>query len=114
MSFMNEMRVASMALAAYLVISAEAMSMKSTRKLLIRKGRYNRAINSRARWLSTPTTTRSGDMKSLIAAPSFRNSGFEATANGTSQPRACNSSSITALIRADVPTGTVLFVTSSV
>jgi len=31
MSFMNEMRVASMALAAYLVISAEEMSMNSTR-----------------------------------------------------------------------------------
>ena len=39
MSFMNEMRVASMALAAYLVISAEGMSMNSTRKLLIRNGR---------------------------------------------------------------------------
>ena len=39
MSFMKEMRVASMALAAYLVISADAMSMKRTRKLLIRKGR---------------------------------------------------------------------------
>ena len=39
MSFMNEMRVASMALAAYLVISAEAMSMNSTRKLFIRNGR---------------------------------------------------------------------------
>jgi len=38
MSFMNEMRVASMALAAYLVISAEGMSMKMTRKLLMRKG----------------------------------------------------------------------------
>ena len=38
-SFMNEMRVASMALAAYLVISAEAMSMMSTRKLLIISGR---------------------------------------------------------------------------
>ena len=38
-SFMNEMRVASMALAAYLVISAEGMSMNSTRKLVIRNGR---------------------------------------------------------------------------
>ena len=39
MSFMKEMRVASIALAAYLVISAEGMSMNITRKLLIRKGR---------------------------------------------------------------------------
>src|SRR3972149_4606372 len=33
----------------------------------------------RARSDSTPTTTRSGRMKSLIAAPSRRNSGLEAT-----------------------------------
>ena len=32
---------------------------------------------------STPTTTLSGDMKSLMAAPSFRNSGLEATSKGT-------------------------------
>ncbi len=53
-------------------------------------------------------------MKSLMAAPSFKNSGFAATSNGTSQPRRCNSSSITALIFCAVPTGTVLFVTRSV
>ena len=37
-SFMNEIRVASMALAAYFVISAEGISMKITRKLLMRNG----------------------------------------------------------------------------
>lgn len=36
---MNEMRVASIELAAYLVISADAMSMNITRKLLSRNGR---------------------------------------------------------------------------
>ena len=113
-SFMNEMRVASMALAAYLVISAEGMSMNSTRKLLIRNGRYRRVISLRARSLSTPTTTRSGDMKSLMAAPSFRNSGFEATSNGILQPRLSISSRITALTFCAVPTGTVLLVTSTV
>ena len=111
-SFMNEMRVASMALAAYLVISAEGMSMNSTRKLLIRNGRYRRVISARS--LSMPTTTRSGDMKSLMAAPSFRNSGFEATSNGILQPRLSISSRITALTFCAVPTGTVLLVTSTV
>ena len=38
MSFMKEMRVASMELAAYLIISAEGMSVKITRKLLSMKG----------------------------------------------------------------------------
>ncbi len=37
-SFMKLMRVASIELAAYLVISAEGMSMNMTRKLLMRKG----------------------------------------------------------------------------
>jgi len=71
-------------------------------------------MSVRARSLSTPTTTRSGDMKSLMAAPSLRNSGFEATSNSTSQPRRPSSSRMTALILRAVPTGTVLLVTSSV
>ena len=41
MSFMKLMRVASMLFAAYLVISAEVTSMKITRKLFSRKGRYS-------------------------------------------------------------------------
>lgn len=51
-------------------------------------------------------------MKSFIAAPSFRNSGFDATSNGTSTPRRFSSSRMAALILWEVPTGTVLFVTS--
>ena len=91
MSFMKLMRVASMLFAAYLVISAEVTSMKITRKLFSRKGRYSRLISSFARSLSTPTTTRSGLMKSLMALPSFRNSGLEATSNSTSAPRRASS-----------------------
>ncbi len=53
-------------------------------------------------------------MKSLTAAPSFRNSGFEATSNGILQPRLSISSRITALTFCAVPTGTVLLVTSTV
>ena len=38
MSFMKEIRVANIELAAYFVISALGMSMKITRKLLMRNG----------------------------------------------------------------------------
>ena len=52
---------------------------------------------------STPTTTRSGRMKSLIAEPSRRNSGFETTSKAASGRR---SRMIRAISR-PVPTGTV-------
>ena len=64
-----------------------------------------------ARSLSMPTTTRSGDMKSLIAAPSLRNSGFEATSKSICSPRLVSSSLMTALTFFAVPTGTVDLVT---
>jgi hypothetical protein len=57
---------------------------------------------------------RSGFMKSSIAAPSFRNSGFDATANGTCTPRAASSSPIVDCTRSAVPTGTVDLSTTSV
>jgi hypothetical protein len=60
-----------------------------------------------ARSSSAPITTRSGRMKSSTAAPSFRNSGFDTTANGVSTPRARSSSLTTARTRSAVPTGTV-------
>ena len=85
------MRVANMALAAYLVISAEATSIKITRKLFNKKGRYKRDKTSFAFSESTPTTTLSGVIKSLIASPSLRNSGLEATSNEISTPRLSNS-----------------------
>ena len=113
MSFMKLMRVASMELAAYLVISAEGISMKITRKLFSRKGRYSLLIRFLARSDSTPTTTRSGVMKSLMAFPSFRNSGLLATSNSMSAPRLRSSSSMAAFTFLAVPTGTVLLVTTS-
>lgn len=39
--------------------------------------------------LSVPTTTLSGVMKSLIAAPSFKNSGLDATSNSIFSPLLC-------------------------
>ena len=110
---MKEMRVANMELAAYFIISADGMSVKMTRKLLSMNGAYSRVIRSRARWLSTPTTTRSGDMKSFTAAPSLRNSGLEATSNSRSRPRRSSSSRMAALTLRAVPTGTVLLVTTT-
>ena len=58
-----------------------------------------------ARVLSAPITTRSGFMKSSIAAPSFMNSGFDTTSKGCFVPAA-----ISARMRAYVPIGTVLLV----
>ena len=113
MSFIKLIRVASIEFAAYLVISAEGISMKITRKLFNKNGLYNLDINFSARADSTPTTTRSGLMKSLIAFPSFRNSGLEATSKSILTPLLSNSSWITARTFGAVPTGTVLFVTTN-
>ena len=104
---MNEIRVASMALAVYFVSSAETLSMNSILSFVIMKGRYSSVMRSRARALSTPMITRSGVMKSLTAWPSLRNSGFETISNGISTPRACNSSLMALPTPAVVPTGTV-------
>src|SRR3569833_2214683 len=105
-SFMNEMRVASIEFAAYLVSSAERRSITSMRSLVRVNGAYRLRRLSMARLSSAPTITRSGFMKSLTASPSFRNSGFDATAN---------SCLVRAFMRASilspVPTGTVDFVT---
>ena len=92
MSFIKLIRVASMELAAYLIISAEGISVKITRKLFNIIGRYRRVIISLAFSDSTPMTTRSGLIKSLMAAPSFKNSGLLATSNGIDTPLLSNSS----------------------
>jgi hypothetical protein len=65
---------------------------------------------SRARSALTPMTTRSGRMKSLIADPSRRNSGFEATSNSASG----RASRMILVTSAPVPTGTVDLVTTTV
>ena len=82
-SFMKLILVASIAFAAYFVSSAERTSMTIMRSRLRVNGSYSDLSSSAVRGLSVPTTTRSGFMKSLIAAPSFRNSGFETTSNST-------------------------------
>ena len=57
-----------------------------------------------------PITTRSGRMKSVIAAPSRRNSGLETTAASISG----RASRRIASTRSPVPTGTVDLVTTTV
>ena len=107
-SFMNEMRVASMALAAYLVSSAERVSMTSRRSWLRWNGAYTARIMAIARSSSAPITTRSGFMKSSTAAPSLRNSGLETTAKGSVARRAVRARRRwSARTRSAVPTGTV-------
>ena len=103
---MNEMRVASIELAAYFVSSAERRSITSMRSVVRVNGAYSARSVSIARLSSAPMTTRSGFMKSLTASPSLRNSGFDATANS------CFACFLTiASILSPVPTGTVDLVT---
>jgi hypothetical protein len=59
-----------------------------------------------------PMTTRSGFMKSVIAAPSLRNSGLETTSYSTRAPRSRKVCSICARTLSAVPTGTVDLVTT--
>ena len=77
---MKLMRVASIALAAYLVNSALRKSITSSRSRLRMYGEYSARINNTARSSSAPMMMRSGRMKSSTAAPSFKNSGFDTTA----------------------------------
>ncbi len=62
------MRVASMALAAYLVNSALRRSITSTRSGLRTKGAYSERISSVARSSSAPMTTRSGRLHLVVGA----------------------------------------------
>jgi hypothetical protein len=59
-----------------------------------------------ARASSAPMTTRSGFMKSSMAAPCLRNSGLLTTLNGCVVPRRITSRTFSL-----VPTGTVLLLT---
>ena len=63
---------------------------------------------SAARLSSQPITTRSGFRKSSIAAPSFMNSGFETMSKGWSVTEPTISRMLLW-----VPTGTVLFITTT-
>ena len=74
---MKLIRVARMAFEAYLIISA-------VRRSVMIVGAWQRLVEvghplGGVRGRSPPSTTRSGCMKSLSAAPSRRNSGFETT-----------------------------------
>ena len=111
-SFMNEMRVASMALAAYLVSSALGTSIHTIRSWWRLSEAYKRPIASLAcspiGVRGMPTTMRSGCMKSSMAAPSFKNSGLDTTTNGRSAlPQTLSSAATAWVTRSAVPTGTV-------
>ena len=110
-SFMNEMRVASIEFAAYLQSSALAVSMNMIGAPVRVNGAYSSRMLRSARVSpgSTPTTTRSGFMKSSTAAPCLRNSGLLTTLNG------CDVSvAMAACTSFAVPTGTVLLSTTTV
>ena len=64
------------ALAAYLIVSADAGSVTTTGDAM---PRYSEATSAAAAWSSLPTTMRSGWRKSCTADPSRRNSGFDTT-----------------------------------
>ena len=112
MSFMKLIRVANIEFAAYFIISADGMSVNITLKLFSKNGRYSLLIKSLAFSESIPTTTLSGLIKSLMAAPSFRNSGLLATSKSILAFRLSNSSLMAAFTFWAVPTGTVLLVTT--
>ena len=95
--------VARKAFDAYLMSSALSRPVARIGVSIRFSGRYSSRSRASARGLSTPMTTRSGRMKSLIAAPSRRNSGLEATSKSASGR---SSRTIRATCRA-VPTGTV-------
>ncbi len=104
---MKLMRVASMALAAYLVSSALRTSISTSFSWLRLNGAYSWRISLVATVSSLPTTMRSGRMKSSMAAPSFRNSGLLTTENDSVLPRLSSSSWMAARTLSAVPTGTV-------
>src|SRR5262245_15669357 len=68
--------VARKALAAYLIVSADAGSVTIGGAAT---PRYSDATRTAADWSSAPITTRSGLRKSCTAEPSRRNSGFDTT-----------------------------------
>jgi hypothetical protein len=71
---MKLIRVIRKALAASLIISAEATSARTTGES---RGSYSAATSSESASVNPPTTIRSGFMKSLTALPSERNSGLD-------------------------------------
>ena len=109
-SFMNEILVASIAFATYLVISALLTSIKINLSWFATNGPYNSFKISADFSSSVPSTTLSGCIQSSIATPSFKNSGFEAIEICTSLTLF---SSMISLTLKQVPTGTVDFTTTN-
>src|SRR5215831_5405517 len=89
-SLMKVIFVARNALDAYLMSSAERRSVKRIGVSLMKSGRYTSRMTRRARSSSVPTTMRSGCLKSSIAAPSRRNSGFDTTAKSAFRAQFAN------------------------
>ena len=106
---MNVIREASIALAAYLASSELGQSITMIGASVLVNGAYSSCMISTAFASSAPITTRSGFMKSSTAAPCLRNSGLLTTLKGCLVSR-----SITCRTRSDVPTGTVLLLTTTV
>ncbi len=105
-SFIKVIFVASIAFAAYLVISELRSSITIIGLPLRTNGSYRVVILSAAFLLRVPITTLSGFIKSSTAAPSLKNSGFETTSNSASVFEEIFSCTLSA-----VPTGTVLLFT---
>ena len=93
---------ASIAFEAYFTISAERTSMMKIGLPCRTNGSYRRVMRFAARSLEVPMTTRSGFMKSSIAAPSLRNSGLDTTSNSIATPRTRNG------VDAKTPTGPLI------
>ena len=96
-----------MAFAAYFVISALAISIKIIFSLFFTNGTYNSFIIFAAASLSVPITILSGRWQSVIAVPSFKNSGFEITSKVSPLFLKSNCVCIDCLTFCAVPTGTV-------
>ena len=80
-SLMKVTFIARKAFAAYFVSSAVRREVNRIGAWLRYSGRYSSVITVLVRSSSAPMTIRSGRLKSAIAAPSRRNSGFDTTAN---------------------------------
>ena len=80
-SFIKLIFVAKKAFDAYFISSAALLEQETKAAPLLTIGRYN-SLNIFITFLSfAPTTTLSGYLKSLIASPSLRNSGFDIIVN---------------------------------
>ena len=97
-------------MAAYLISSLVRRLVNRIGVSFRYSGRYSSRITVWARSSWVPTTTRSGRLKSSIAAPSRRNSGLDTTTTSASGRTRLKIASISS----PVPTGTVDLVTMTV